>query len=228
MKKWLVLCFLALNAHAISLQEIKTQLLAQPVPSMDSAWIEIQQKVVVNHQSTVQKLKIVSLGQNQMRTEMDGPMGKMLIVRQGEWIKTKMGANGQVTKQRVPQGAPSPAMNPVQTLAMMFGDWNFEAPVKEGNYWKLVSKSNLGLPDLVSRTLWYHPTTKRVEKFQDQNTQGAVTMTTIEFCKTNCAFTNAPSKIWIESQVMGQKTNLEMEFLQMRKVKSLPAGYFDL
>lgn len=228
MKKTILsFAFLSMTAQALSLAEIKSAMALVPPMATDSLWIEVDQKVQSGTSTSVQHLKMVSLGRDWMKTEMETPLGKQIIVRQPGLLLTKLGNSGQVMRQKIAVDSTHSNSILPQTN-QVFGNWDFKDPVKDGVWWKLESRSNLGEQGVLGRTLWYNSAHMRVEKIAEQRENGVETTTQIQYCDTACAIAGSPKTLVIETKSSQHQNRIEMNFSQFRRVQSLPASFFDL
>lgn len=204
-----------------SLSEIAEHAKAATMPA-DSVWIETTQTTSVAGVEVVSSITTVKLGDREKIT-MESPMFSQVVVKAGEKLRMKDVKTGRVTE--IPVGNELDVSKNALGVSL-WGNGDYGAPVADGKLWKVESKSNLGDSALSARVLWYDAQAKRIVRFSE-NRQGAVMEVVMEYC-AKCQMPDVPRKFNVTAKQGGADVRMKMEVKLLKRVRSLPANFFDL
>jgi hypothetical protein len=163
--------------------------------------------------------RVVSKGKEKNMTELKSPLMNMKIIRNGDRIS--------VTDLKTGAALPSQMAGQAGGMAGMEQDLgkpeDYQAPVKEGNLWRLTPL------DPAKPVLLYSEEQKRVVKMRQIVQPGMESETSIRYCGKECAFPGTPTAIDIETLANGQSAaKVLLEIISVQKLQSISDALFKI
>jgi hypothetical protein len=185
----------------------------------DTAEIRIRTTLTIQGMpSQAIESRVISKGKEKSMTELKSPLMNMKIIRNGDRIS--------VTDLKTGAALPSQMAGQAGMVGMeqnLGEPQDYQAPVKEGNLWRL---SPL---DPAKPVLFYSDEQKRVVKMQQEVQPGIQSEISIRYCGKECAFPGTPIAIDIETLANGQKTaKVLLEIISMQKLTSVSDALFKI
>jgi hypothetical protein len=207
---------MAMSAYAVSLESIFDYQKKSAFP--DTCEMQIRTTVTLPGQlAQVVNTAVLTAGESKSSSTIKSSMVQMKMVQNDGRMKViDLKTGKQLPAQNVP------AQNPSGVNKQMGVPADYNAPVKEGNLWKLTPK------DAAKPTLYYSEKAKRVVKMITP-VQGATAESLLEYCDNSCPLPGSLKKVTITTTLaQGGTSTVVMEILMAKQRHAIPMRIFDV
>ncbi len=159
---------------------------------------------------------IITAGESKSVTTIKSSMMQMKMVQNNGRMKmTDLKTGKALPAQNMP------AQNPADVSKRMGSPEDYNAPVAEGNLWKITPK------EPTRPTLYYSQKNKRVMRME-MTVNGANTVSELTYCDNSCPLPETLKKVTIKTSVPGGESTVVLEVLRAKQRHLLPMKMFDV
>lgn len=203
-------------SYALSLQSVFDNQKKAAFP--DTCEMQMRTTVTLPGQpAQVVNMAVITAGESKTITTIKSSMMQMEMVQNdGRMKMTDLKTGKKLPTQNVP------AQNPADINKQMGTPADYNAPIAEGNLWKITPK------DPSRPTLYYSQKKKRVMKM-DVVVNGANAVSEFEYCDNSCPLPGTLKKVTIKTKIpQGGESNVVLEVLKAKQRYALPMKMFDI
>ena len=207
---------MALPAHAVSLESIFDYQKKSMFP--DTCEMQIRTTVTLPGQpSQVVNTAVLTAGESKSVTTIKSSLMQMRMIQNDGRMKTiDLKTGKSLPAQNVPNRGPA------EVNKQMGAPADYNAPVRDGNFWKLIPK------DSKRPTLYYSEKAKRVVKMVTP-VEGATAESLLEYCDNSCPLPGTLKKMTITTTLAeGATSTIVLEIIVAKQRHAIPMKIFDI
>lgn len=207
---------MAMSAYAVSLESIFDYQKKSMFP--DTCEMQIRTTVTLPGQpSQVVNTAVLTAGESKSVTTIKSSMMQMRMIQNDGRMKTiDLKTGKSLPAQNVPNRGPA------EVNKQMGAPADYNAPVRDGNFWKLIPK------DSKRPTLYYSEKAKRVVKMVTP-VEGATAESLLEYCDNSCPLPGTLKKMTITTTLAeGATSTIVLEIIVAKQRHAIPMKIFDI